>query len=803
MGGFEGPLELQPLADAWNDDGGNICEPLKKDVSEGLSWTCGLPIAGGHSFFGMSLIPDDDPEPGFTPGWCTAHVNQYQRNQLRTGAKYRFDVIMYDGAGKQIGHTQREEVDDNGNLQINSRLPYGLILHSGQRDEDFVSFEYAGQSWSCDDNDGGAHSCTLGNGQENGYENGDREGDMGWSCDEGPTTPPVELGRKFLIAGDSISHGMEGDWTWRWRLNSWLGQNHDIEFVGPYTGTHGPTPNTAAYPAPPLFAGESSPETPSVQGLYADGVPAGFAQQGHGAWWGRQAAQVRYTIRDWVSTYQPDYLLILLGFNDLGWFVSGPEGLIGSMGALVEAAREAKSNIKILIGNVVDREFIDGRQDLVDNTARYNQVLKSTMPNWFRWESPLTYVDVNSNYNCRPGGCPDGYDGLHPNSLGEYHIAEAFAKSLKADWGFTGPDFSVPANPEARVVNTPTNLACSGLPEGNYVAWAADPQARGYEIRSRLQGMAEWWSSGAVYPSTSASFSAWVEEGQTWEYQVRTKGDNDVTSSWTGSVFCDAHPKTAPAPDEITSAPSGDGIQMNWEPVTGYDVNRYAVIVWDRDTEGAFINTIAAPCCGLFIGGLKSGHRYSTWVTTYVNMKSSWTGGAEIAGGLPGPGREVIINGGVPSAVGNLRVFNQDATTILLNWDPATGDAAGYAIYYRSIREGAETEQELAGTTTLVTYGIGFLYPGTWNYEFCVSAYDGNLESSKECIVPPVYPGFETRELATVNSTTNSTTMENGTQVANVTVTMANDPALRELFNEIHHNETALSMGADPDVVII
>jgi lysophospholipase L1-like esterase len=590
---------------------------------------------------------------------------------------------------------------------------------------------------------------------------------------------------------------MEGDWTWRWRLDYWLGLNHDIEFVGPYSGTHGPTPNRAVYPSPPLFPGETAEDIPSVPGLYDSRVPDFFASQGHGAWWGRQTAQVRYTIHDWVSTYQPDYLLILLGFNDLGWFVSGPDGLIGNMGALVEAAREAKPDIKLLIGNVVDRTFIGGRQDLVDSTAKYNQMLKSTMPNWFRWESPLSYVDVNSHYNCRPGGCPDGYDGLHPNSMGEYHIAQAFAKSLKADWGFNGPDFSVPAAAEPRVVNTPTNVGCNSYPEGNYIFWSRDPQARGYVIRSRLQGMSDWWSEGDT--SVSASFNSWLQEGQIWEYQVRTKGDNEDRSAWAASVFCTAHPKTAPAPSGITAAPSGDGIQVNWTPVSGYDVNRYGIIIWDKDTEGAFIDTKASGCCGFHWPGLNAGHRYGVWVVTYVNMQSSFMGAPAIAGGLPGAGREVIVGGGVPSAISGLRVINQDPTTVMLSWNGA-GSAAGYAIYTRSIRAGAETAQVLDGTTTETSYGVGWLFPGTWNYEFCVAAYNGNLEGPRSaCVVPPKYPGFRRNDMAAGNSST----ILNGTAVTNATVTMVNDMALRALFHEIHHNTTALTMGVAPGALIV
>lgn len=49
---------------------------------------------------------------------------------------------------------------------------------------------------------------------------------------------------------------------------------------------------------------------------------------------------------------------------------------------LVENAREAKADLKLLVGNVVQRLFIDGRQDLVDDTNayKYNAKLKTTIP---------------------------------------------------------------------------------------------------------------------------------------------------------------------------------------------------------------------------------------------------------------------------------------------------------------------------------------------------------------------------------------------------------------------------------------
>jgi lysophospholipase L1-like esterase len=527
-----------------------------------------------------------------------------------------------------------------------------------------------------------------------------------------------------------------------------------------------------------LLPGEVAPTTDQVVGLYASGVPGEFGSSGHASFWGRQAMQTKDTIHEWVAEYQPDYLLILLGFNDLGWFVSGPEGLLGTMGTLIENAREAKSDIKILMANVVDRFFINGRDDLVENTLAYNNMLRSTYSNWVRLESPLSYVELNANYQCRPDACPDGYDGLHPNSMGEYHIAEAFARSLKADFYFDGDDFVVPSNPEARVVSTPTGVQALQVDEGILATWLADPEARGYEIRSRVQGMTGWWSDGEI-GNGNRNYYTWLLDGQTWEFQVCTRGDNDVRSDWGSIASTTAHPKTAPGPPNIVVVPSGDGIQFTWGAVTGYSINRYAVIVWDQDTDGAFISTYGAAGTSFFIGGLVAGHRYSTWVATWVNLS------AGPAGGLPVAGRDVIIGGGAPAPPANIQVTNIDPTTVQLTWSGSAG-AAGYAIYYRSTSGSSDYTQ--IGTVTETSEVVGFLFPGTWHYQYCVSAYNGNMESSHTaCIIPPVYPGYTKRD----ELKGDSTVVANTSRVYNST-TMMQDTRLRNMFAKISQNSTIL-----------
>ena len=101
----------------------------------------------------------------------------------------------------------------------------------------------------------------------------------------------------------------------------------------------------------------------------------------------------------------------------------------------------------------------------------------------------------------------------------------------------------------------------------------------------------------------------------TWSAQIAASGDNDETSPWSDPVSVDCDPETAPGPTNIITEPSGSSsISLRWVPVTGFAVNRYAVTLWDRDTEGAFIEQHAAAGNTITIANLKRGHRYSVWV---------------------------------------------------------------------------------------------------------------------------------------------------------------------------------------------
>lgn len=153
---------------------------------------------------------------------------------------------------------------------------------------------------------------------------------------------------KVMVVGDSISQGHDGDWTWRYRMWQWF-KREDIavDFVGPYTGTH-PWFFPPGAIIPPV-EGENDP--PPAWGQYAVGASPDF-DDNHFAAWGRPALFAEGLVGYQVKKFMPDYLLVLLGFNDLGWFSHKPENVLDSMKKLVDKSRAENPNIKIVLGNV-------------------------------------------------------------------------------------------------------------------------------------------------------------------------------------------------------------------------------------------------------------------------------------------------------------------------------------------------------------------------------------------------------------------------------------------------------------------
>ncbi|MFE0771555.1 fibronectin type III domain-containing protein [Streptomyces sp. NPDC058861] len=535
---------------------------------------------------------------------------------------------------------------------------------------------------------------------------------------------------RVMVVGDSMSQGDEGDWTWRYRLWQWFkSQRVPVDFVGPYGGTKNkPVP---AGPSAPPIQGEIPPpsvEDPPVSGRYAAGVDADFDSD-HFAVWGRQAAQDKKIIAGMVTRYRPDLLLVGLGFNDMGWFVSGAGGTLDSVKALIDNARSAKPDLRFAVANVPQRSAIGGREDLPVTTSSYNAMLAAALPSWSTPASRVEPVDWAGAYDCAPKACPAAYDGLHPNALGEFQIARAFEKTLHERFGIGGFVPDVPGTVPARPTPAVSGLTAAAVPSGIKVTWQPVFGAHGYTVRSRIAGSGAW--SELTVPANRFD-TTWTADGWKWEYQVRVDNGDDGRSAWSPVVGAVARPETAAPPEKIVTRATATGVDVSWDAPKGPyadTVERYELIVWDKDTPGAFFESTGIRGRSAHVDGLKPGHRYLVALVTWNRA----------GGGMPGTGRPVTVGAGTPAAPTDLRATAVDPTTVQLEWK-GSREAAGYRVWVRNATEGGafRTDEYISETTDR---GIAFLFPGYWNFEFCVSAVNGAAESPRSrCVSLPGPP---------------------------------------------------------------
>lgn len=210
---------------------------------------------------------------------------------------------------------------------------------------------------------------------------------------------------RILIVGDSISHGREGDWTWRYRLWQWT-RLHRVpaEFVGPYHGTVPPDDPDPPRP-PPLPTDPDLPFRgwPRTDGGYAQGVDAEFLSCcRHFAVGGRQAMQAKHLVAEQIAELQPDLCLVQLGFNDLAWGVSGPSDTLASMRELVARARSVNPSLKFAIANVPHRTPYFGGDALPGLTDEYNALLAAAIPTWSTPSSRIIHVPFCKHYTRKP-----------------------------------------------------------------------------------------------------------------------------------------------------------------------------------------------------------------------------------------------------------------------------------------------------------------------------------------------------------------------------------------------------------------
>jgi lysophospholipase L1-like esterase len=401
-------------------------------------------------------------------------------------------------------------------------------------------------------------------------------------------------GPRVMVVGDSISQGHEGDYTWRHRLAEHFGRTGaGIDFVGPWTGTD---VLPAAYPA----GWPEVPNPPSRNGAYRPGVS--FDSQ-HLAQWGWQMHQAKDVIEANVRAFSPDYLLVELGFNDLGWGVNAPAGVLNDLKWFVANARSAKPGIRVVVANVVHRTPLGSSPTLPQLISSYNSLLAGEIAGISTATSPVVLTDIDGSYDENR----DTYDGLHPNVRGEHVIAKAFADVLSTRFSLGGAYGAIPTSLPANLVpGAPATTSAVPVGDKVRISWPHVFGATGYQFFQRDATAGQAFAPALLPIGADSWISDLLPAGHRMEFYVKSmRGEGHVSA---GSPVTGATVAALPEVKNVvaTSDPERPySVTLKWDPVPGADD----------------YHVYAAPGCGDVPAPL-SDYKIQQWG---LGTKTTWT----------------------------------------------------------------------------------------------------------------------------------------------------------------------------------
>jgi hypothetical protein len=483
-----------------------------------------------------------------------------------------------------------------------------------------------------------------------------------------------------MVVGDSISQGSSGDYTWRYRLYEHLVSD-------------GLTPQMVG-PSNWLFNNVTS-----VQGdcTYADPV----FENAHDATWGRMLADEMTTIQGEVSQSQPDYLLVLLGINDLSFGRTDVAGTEANLRTFVANARAGNPKIKIVLGLLLPKASEPA--GLTAQVAQYNGDLPGIAAQLSTSSSPVVVADDASAINT----ATDLWDGTHPNAEGEIKIAAGFADALASDFGlgsaYPTPLPTVPTGP----LVAPQLTVTPGDGQAQ-LSWTLTPGATGYMVWQENVTAGETTFYELPYPLT-ASNDPWTAglllDGGNYQYKLQAcKGVNCGAFSNTVSVT-----PTGPTPAAPTglTATAGDGqATLSWTAAahaTGYYVWQENVTAGDT----AFTK-LPYPVSGTSwtAGALVNGDTYKYELQSVNGLI---TGGTTAAVTVTPTGPAPAAPTGLAATAGN----GQAA----LSWTPAA-HATGYYVLEENVTAGETTFTKLPYPVSGSSWiAAGLVNGGTYQFE--------------------------------------------------------------------------------------
>ena len=308
-----------------------------------------------------------------------------------------------------------------------------------------------------------------------------------------------------MIVGDSVTEGSSGDYTWQYRLyEHLLGDGVRPQMVGPYHWLYNNVTKAKK---------DYSYANPNFE-------------HANDADWGMALVREKNVIGRKVATYRPEYLLVLLGLNDLFWYGLSQPAMTNNLASFIGAARAARPHIRIVLG-LIPPDIHERKATFAASVASYNRTISLTAARLSTAESPIVVASDGSGISV----AADLWDGTHPNANGEIKIAAAFADILASRFHLGQPyPKPYPVLPTGPLTHPRLRARPSSTARQALLTWTLAPGANSYFIYIKDVTRGDAGFSRLPYP-LPVSKDPWtaglLSSGDTYTFRVQACKGSD------------------------------------------------------------------------------------------------------------------------------------------------------------------------------------------------------------------------------------------------------------------------------------
>lgn len=309
------------------------------------------------------------------------------------------------------------------------------------------------------------------------------------------------------------------------------------------------------------------------------------------------------------------------------------------------------------------------------------------------------------------------------------------------NYGIGNESLRIPvAMPVNRHFVVPKNVKAQASSVGVKVTWDHAFGMTSYKIKWRLKG--GFWNEQIVEMPRLDTITE--TPGISYEYKVRAcHGARCSRFSEVVEAMSDRY--TAPPPKDFKMVSLDSAFQVSWSPPD--DISKWNLTMYEislRNMKEESWNSVGSrrlteKITGFF--GLPKGSIWSVRMATWTYPEGK---------GLYAYARPIMEGGGKPEQPQNLQARFTTPTSAHLTWN-VSANAAAYSVYFRSSGEHGKGRFMATGDIVMARQlptmdGAGYyaqpettihnLDLGRGEYEFCVSALNGNDESKTQCVIP-------------------------------------------------------------------